>query len=887
MSTNKAVSDQQAEEESSSGLVAAVVEGPGESSMAPKSSTKKAVEGGNALTSTSEAQTPSTNVSGTTSQQQGTASKASKSKKEKEGKKDAKATQIEKLANANAEHIKRKADNIREAIKSQKEGLTNKQESSDDEQEDDKVLETSPNGNYYKVNKEIGRGSFKAVYRGMDANNGVSVAWCELLPQNVTRNDRLRFKEEANMLKNLQHPNIVRFYDYWEAPREPKTSTSHAKRSIVIITELMTSGTLKKYIGRFKSRLNTRVVKSWCRQILRGLLFLHTRVPPIIHRDLKCDNIFITGATSSVKIGDLGLATLKNQSYAKSVIGTPEFMAPEMYDEEYDEGVDVYAFGMCLLEMTTNEYPYKECAGPAQIYRKVVKGERPQCFDKVDSPEFKALIDHCTKARKEERPTIKQLLNHEFFEDPGFALELCNRDAVLEQREHMVTFRLRFTDPKKQGDKIKGREALHGSEAGGEAIEFNYNLDSDNVQDVAHDMYKNSYFNSESDCKACAKVMENQINNLLKERNENEIKRNEQQQQQLKADQEEQQQKAAAAQQAAQQAAQAAQQQQQQQQQAAQAAAAAQQQQQTIVRQATPEPQPTPPPSPELQPNLGGGMFENNIQAIINTNFNNQLRPPGQADLPPGANENYSKSNDHSVDSGYQTSTTTQPATTASIQQAFRQNQQQVAPAQPTPSTVLAAAASTTANPQGHPYSGNRRNVLDNVEQGHTDSDLEGERPRTDQIASVTGTGSSGGKDRNRTKSRTRRKPKVKVISSTPFPESSVGDVSVPVEDVRVVCSMEPTKAQGKIQFEFSTSDVDAEEICRTFVIQDHISDCYRENVLGQLSEILKLLEANPRQFPAINIHSDQNNQVNPQNQSNSNSMESKSGPAPESDQPT
>ena len=63
----------------------------------------------------------------------------------------------------------------------QKSRLLLQQESSDDEQEDDKVLETSPNGNYYKVNKEIGRGSFKAVYRGMDANNGVSVAWCELL----------------------------------------------------------------------------------------------------------------------------------------------------------------------------------------------------------------------------------------------------------------------------------------------------------------------------------------------------------------------------------------------------------------------------------------------------------------------------------------------------------------------------------------------------------------------------------------------------------------------------------------------------------------------------------------------------------------------------------
>jgi hypothetical protein len=47
-------------------------------------------------------------------------------------------------------------------------------------------------------------------------------------------------------------------------------------------------------------------------------------------------------------------------------------MAPEMYDEHYDEGVDVYAFGMCMLEMATSEYPYSECTGPAQIYKKVV-----------------------------------------------------------------------------------------------------------------------------------------------------------------------------------------------------------------------------------------------------------------------------------------------------------------------------------------------------------------------------------------------------------------------------------------------------------------------------------------------------------------------------------
>lgn len=51
--------------------------------------------------------------------------------------------------------------------------------------------------------------------------------------------------------------------------------------------------------------------------------------------------------------------------------GTPEFMAPEMYEEHYDESVDVYAFGMCMLEMATSEYPYSECQNAAQIYRKV------------------------------------------------------------------------------------------------------------------------------------------------------------------------------------------------------------------------------------------------------------------------------------------------------------------------------------------------------------------------------------------------------------------------------------------------------------------------------------------------------------------------------------
>uniref|UniRef100_A0A3Q0SPF7 Protein kinase domain-containing protein n=1 Tax=Amphilophus citrinellus TaxID=61819 RepID=A0A3Q0SPF7_AMPCI len=233
----------------------------------------------------------------------------------------------------------------------------------DIEEAEIKAVGTSPDGRFLKFDIEIGRGSFKTVYKGLDTETTVEVAWCELQDRKLSKSERQRFKEEAGMLKGLQHPNIVRFYDSWEGPCK-------GKKCIVLVTELMTSGTLKTYLKRFKV-MKIKVLRSWCRQILKGLHFLHTRAPPIIHRDLKCDNIFITGPTGSVKIGDLGLATLKRASFAKSVIGTPEFMAPEMYEEKYDESVDVYAFGMCMLEMATSEYPYSECQNAAQIYRRV------------------------------------------------------------------------------------------------------------------------------------------------------------------------------------------------------------------------------------------------------------------------------------------------------------------------------------------------------------------------------------------------------------------------------------------------------------------------------------------------------------------------------------
>uniref|UniRef100_A0A8C6DJA8 non-specific serine/threonine protein kinase n=1 Tax=Moschus moschiferus TaxID=68415 RepID=A0A8C6DJA8_MOSMO len=292
------------------------------------------------------------------------------------------------------------------------------------------------------------------------------------------------------MLKGLQHPNIVRFYDFWE-------SSARGKRCIVLVTELMTSGTLKTYLKRFKV-MKPKVLRSWCRQILKGLLFLHTRTPPIIHRDLKCDNIFITGPTGSVKIGDLGLATLKRASFAKSVIGTPEFMAPEMYEEHYDESVDVYAFGMCMLEMATSEYPYSECQNAAQIYRKVTCGIKPASFEKVHDPEIKEIIGECICKNKEERYEIKDLLSHAFFaEDTGVRVELAEEDHG---RKSTIALRLWVEDPKK----LKGKPKDNG------AIEFTFDLERETPDDVAQEMIESGFFH-ESDVKIVAKSIRDRV----------------------------------------------------------------------------------------------------------------------------------------------------------------------------------------------------------------------------------------------------------------------------------------------------------------------------------------------------------------------------------------
>ncbi|KAI8005530.1 Serine/threonine-protein kinase WNK1 [Camellia lanceoleosa] len=150
-------------------------------------------------------------------------------------------------------------------------------------------------------------------YRAFDAYKGIEVDWnqVKLYEFQQSPEDLDRLYCEIHLLKTLKHHNIMKFYISW---------VNTANRNINFVIEMFTSGTLKQYRQKHK-RVNIRAVKHWCRQILKGLLYLHSHDPSVIHKDLKRDNIFINGNQGEVKIGDLGLVAILRKSHADHCVG--------------------------------------------------------------------------------------------------------------------------------------------------------------------------------------------------------------------------------------------------------------------------------------------------------------------------------------------------------------------------------------------------------------------------------------------------------------------------------------------------------------------------------------------------------------------------------------
>lgn len=288
-------------------------------------------------------------------------------------------------------------------------------------------VEMDPSSRYGRFNEILGKGAMKTVYKAFDVVLGMEVAWSQvMLNDALCSSDELeRLYVEVHLLKKLNHDSIVRFHHYW---------IDTGSRTFNFITEMLTSGTLREYRQKFKE-VDIRAIKNWACQILQGLVHLHSFDSPVIHRDLKCDNIFVNGHLGQVKIGDFGLsAILRDSQHANCIVGTPEFMAPEIYSEKYDERVDVYSFGMCMLEMLTSEYPYTECSNRFQIYKKVTTGKKPEAFYRIQDAEARQFVAKCLEDAST-RPSAHELMFHPFLaldDNPMLAPESPTAGVIAE-----------------------------------------------------------------------------------------------------------------------------------------------------------------------------------------------------------------------------------------------------------------------------------------------------------------------------------------------------------------------------------------------------------------------------------------------------------------------
>ena len=218
-----------------------------------------------------------------------------------------------------------------------------------------KLVET-----YYKIQKIIGKGAFGVVYKAFELCSGRIVA-IKQIPVN-TENKKHVIKE-IELLKNLDHPNIVKYYNYLKE-----------ENHIYIIMEYLEGNTLKQYIDENSDNINEDIARNIIKQLLNAISYLHYSCD-ICHRDIKPENIMFTEKKdiSHIKLLDFGLSSDSFESKLKMQnCGTLTYMAPEQISNlTYSKGVDIWSVGIILymlLNKGKNPFYNKEDSTDTLIY---------------------------------------------------------------------------------------------------------------------------------------------------------------------------------------------------------------------------------------------------------------------------------------------------------------------------------------------------------------------------------------------------------------------------------------------------------------------------------------------------------------------------------------
>nr|XP_011468629.1 PREDICTED: serine/threonine-protein kinase WNK8-like [Fragaria vesca subsp. vesca] len=352
----------------------------------------------------------------------------------------------------------------------------------------DEFVEQDPTGRYYRYDDVLGKGAFKTVYKAFDEDEGIEVAWSKVKPADDAELHRLF--SEIDLLKSLKHDNIIKIFSWWVSEDDGK---GKKKKTVNMITELFTSGSLKQYRKKH-TNVEVKAIKKWARQILKGLSYLHSHDPPIVHRDLKCDNVFINGFNGEVKIGDFGFALVMHGqgSTEHEVIGTPEFIAPEMYEENYNELVDIYSFGSQVKQFI------EKCLVPAS--------RRLSAIELLDDP-FLAADD--SKVPRSFPMDIDTASDRVSSKSSSSSILECHRFT----KNNALTLRA-----KRNSDSSKAIAltlSVAGSRGKKKTIEFDFYPNSDTAVSIAGEMVDQELGLSTEDVSAVAELIDRLVMKIV------------------------------------------------------------------------------------------------------------------------------------------------------------------------------------------------------------------------------------------------------------------------------------------------------------------------------------------------------------------------------------
>ncbi|XP_075760629.1 LOW QUALITY PROTEIN: serine/threonine-protein kinase Nek8 [Pelodiscus sinensis] len=250
----------------------------------------------------------------------------------------------------------------------------------------------------YERIRVVGRGAFGIVHLCLRKADQKLVIIKQIPVEQMTKDERLAAQNECQVLKLLNHPNIIEYYENFLEDK-----------ALMIAMEYAPGGTLAEFIHkRCNSLLDEDTILHFFVQILLALHHVHTK--QILHRDLKTQNILLDKHRMIVKIGDFGISKiLSSKSKAYTVVGTPCYISPELCEgKPYNQKSDIWALGCVLYELASLKRAFEAANLPALVL-KIMSGTFAPISDRY-SPDLRQLILSMLNLDPSKRPQLNEIM---------------------------------------------------------------------------------------------------------------------------------------------------------------------------------------------------------------------------------------------------------------------------------------------------------------------------------------------------------------------------------------------------------------------------------------------------------------------------------------------